>query len=410
MGIPHFTTLFPVMQFNFSSFIEPFDSILIDAQSLFYMSIGECPRKQWNPTIIKIKFVRRLGKILTFLFNKFKENHVHVVISMDGKGVPMKFDAQSRQKNSTAAWNRFFFGRNAVHKIVYDYLLEVLRNWQEFRDTHLKWARVPPRITFVLSGYDNPGEGEHKLFRIAALYALKDPIIMSLDNDVFILSLLRADDFDSVQIGRACNKIYNISRFTKYHLSYDSYYLVRASLLFGNDFVYPIVTLSKRNVQIVHEAIHSCTGSRTLPVIFCTVLSALDVHKALKFNRVPCIHSDLVIDFYKICFWILDYYTKDDFPQKYLRNEMRDKFDRNLLITTFLDLELSTRLCSEAQTHYAATCTARPTFRSGTPSEKENHDSKKSQLIEVYVSLRGRKPPPNRAGAVPPETSGVSID
>ncbi|GFT38397.1 XRN_N domain-containing protein [Trichonephila clavipes] len=74
----------------------------------------------------------------------------------------------------------------------------------------------------VVSGCNVPGEGEHKLFHMAeALHPdqCRHPLVVSEDPDVFVLSHIRLDRYDTIQIDRY-GKYYPVTRLARECLPY----------------------------------------------------------------------------------------------------------------------------------------------------------------------------------------------
>lgn len=350
MGIPQFTSFLKAAKFPTNK-VDYFDSILIDAQSLLYIAIDNSISEIEKDILFDVNTIvyKEIINILNSLFETKKhESTVTIVISFDGEGIPMKWPTQQKRREKLAQGRDLYkvvlFGNNLISKNVVKHLQNSLQSVRGFKNT-------PRHMRFLISGCDIKGEGEHKLFHIAERYKLQRPMIVSEDNDVFIISYIRFSNFKTIQIKRKRNTFYNLNDIIDY-LQYSPEMLCFASLLFGNDFIPPVISISENISNLIHDILHHCTSSQ-LPDIFHFLLSTLVEKKKIKYTQVMFTDNQLIEEFWKNCLWILDYYKRKQFPQKYILNKLYNTFDRNMIITALLNLEYSKKSFQLAQQVYA---------------------------------------------------------
>ena len=357
MGIPNFTTFLKVAEIDTST-IYSFDSILIDAQSLIYTAIDTSLKDNEQLLFEDINFLV-FNKIIDIVNSLFKTNNqsdfVTVVISLDGEGVPMKYPTQQKRRENNVRGRDLYkivlFGNNSISNNVANYLIAALKDKR-----HLQFLKnVPNHIRFLISGADSEGEGEHKLFHIATHYKCKKPIIVSEDNDVFIISCVHFTNFDLIQIKKKNNVYYNLNDIIANYLQYSVDILINVSFLFGNDFIPPIVYISENNPALIHDAMYHCDQTY-LPDILYTILTTIGKH--MKYSQVAHIDESLIVEYWKNCLWMLDYYTYKNFPQKYMKNVLYNAFDRNMIITALLNQNYSKQTYEKAKLEYANLVTA----------------------------------------------------
>lgn len=358
MGIPNFTTFLNSAKFPTDK-IDSFDSILMDAQSLLYVAIDNSLKETENALLADICHIvsEEIINILKLLFNiKAHEENVTIVISFDGEGVPMKWPTQQKRREKLAEGRDLYkvvlFGNNSISKNVIRHLQNSLLK------VTTRLNNVPAQMRIIISGCDIEGEGEHKLFHIAEHYKCKKPMIVSEDNDVFIISCVHYSKFDNIQIKRKHNTFYRLNDIITNYLQYSTPVLIYGSFLFGNDFIPPIVSITETNPNLIHDALYHCE-SEYLPDIFYSVLSTLVLKKKIRFTNIMCKDKDLIVDFWKTCLWVLDYYQYKTFPQKYMLNTLYNTFDRNMIITALLNIGYAKQSFEEAKFNYA-NCVTRP--------------------------------------------------
>lgn len=330
---------------NFCKLIGPpsseptyFDSLLIDCQSFLYIAIDHCLETDEDKLLVEIcewTWNHLRGLLKSFLSYKCVSEDLTVILSFDGEGPPMKWATQRdrRQKVTKVTKKSFYkyvlFGTNKLTLAVEDYLLTRLK---EFNYT----------MKVVLCGCEVTGEGEHKIFHIAEyLPGCENPIIVSIDQDVFILAYLRLSRYKTIQIYRY-KKFYHVN-------SLPMKKLFIASFLFGNDFIPTVVGISPTNDSKIHEAL-AFDQNEDPPVIIATFLNNFKKH--LRFTQVEFVDRLLIVCFWMTYFWILDYYTLRQFPQLYLQNRLYDAFDRNQLLTGLMDKDYSKDVYQEAKQSY----------------------------------------------------------
>lgn len=211
-------------------------------------------------------------------------------------------------------------------------------------------------MRFVIDGCEKPGEGEHKLVPDAKYYKCKRPVIVSEDNDVFIISCVHFASFELIQIKRKHDTFYNLNDIIANYLQYSVNMLINTCFLFGNDFIPPIISITENNPVLIHDAMYKCTQDY-LPDILYFILSTLENSKKIKFSRVMLTDENLVVEYWKNCLWVLDYYAHKTFPQKYMKNKLFGMFDRNALITALLNRDYSARTFEKAKAEYATLST-----------------------------------------------------
>lgn len=273
-----------------------FDAILFDVQCFLHIKTGKHFREIYH------KAWQKLEITLSHLLYLATTDNITLVLSFDGEGVPMK-----TKKG----------GRN--------YRMDI--TFQHYIVKQLKRFRFPVRqLQVYLSGCNVPGEGEHKLFQIAeALKTCQHPIVVSDDQDVFILSLMRLERYQTVQIHRY-GKYYQVTHLYRECLPYPITYLEVVSFLFGNDFIPALVTIS--TVSDIHQSLIMQDSDHPADILACFIQS---MSPYLRYTT----HKDesLVEKFWITYFWFKDYCTRSMFPQKFLENPIYHSFNRNALLT-----------------------------------------------------------------------------
>lgn len=355
MGIKNFCKLFlpygePSEKPNY------FDSILIDIQSYLYVAIensfqledvsffNEICQSVWHTLEKKLNF------LFSFSFPVFPER-VTMILSFDGEGVPMKWPTQRDRRNKNelyedrkSFYRQVLFGNNCLSLEVKTFIMERLKHYTSF------WGS---KCHIVVSGSDHWGEGEHKLFQIAQKISCRHPIVVSVDQDVFILAFLRLQHFQSLQIHRY-KVFHNVSDWVDKKLPYPVHRLIVISILFGNDFIPPLVEITDSKATKIHEMLQfeECFQYEVNdpPSIISCFLQNMTPY--LKFTKVDFLQKNRIKAFWLTYLWILDYYTKREFLQLYMRNEIYDLYDRNQLLTALLDEDYSTKVYQEALSEY----------------------------------------------------------
>lgn len=353
MGIRNFKTFL-----NMSSCdqLEEYDSIFIDIQSILYKSI-QYSFKSSEPELLEevcSHVIQNLYELFEniFSYHCFKDT-LKVIISFDGESIPMKFPTQKQRRNVQVQGKNVYkivlFGHNTISDQVGNFIIETLTNYSDKLFPH--HMKIPSKLEFIILGSDTKGEGEHKLFSLGAYLKCRKPVIASIDNDVFIIALSQLSKFDSIQIYKSKNNIFNINRVVSQFLSYDKQYCIFASLLFGNDFIPPIINLTDKNCPIIHEALKECNNCE-MPTVFHTVLNQLKKASKIRFAVPPQIEESILLEFWKNCFWVLDYYKNYTFPQKFMENNLFDIFNKNHIISALLDEEYSQKCYRKAYSIY----------------------------------------------------------
>lgn len=355
MGIHNFKSFLNISGCSFDK-LENYDSIFIDIQSYLYKAIQYSFKNLESELMDDVcsYVIQSLYELFENLFsyNCFKDN-VKVIISFDGESIPMKFPTQKQRRNVQVQGKNIYkivlFGHNTISNQVANFIIDTLKNYtNNFFPDHMK---IPSKLEFIILGSDTKGEGEHKLFSLGSYFKCRKPVIASVDNDVFIIALSQLSKFDSIQIYKSKNNLLNINRVVSQYLPYDKQYCIFASLLFGNDFIPAIITLTDRNCPIIHEALKECTNYE-MPAVFYTVLNELKKSFKMTFVVPPQITESIILEFWKNCFWVLDYYEKYNFPQKFMENNLFDIFDRNHIISALLDEEYAQTCYKKAYATY----------------------------------------------------------
>lgn len=353
MGIHNFKSF---LSTTGSNALEEHDSIFIDIQSYLYKAI-QCSFKSTESELVNdicLQVVKDLQDLFEdiFSYDRFHDT-VKVLISFDGESLPMKFPTQKQRRNVHAEGKNMYklvlYGHNTISHQVCHFIIDTLtHHGSKLFPTHMK---CPSRLEFSIMGSNTKGEGEHKLFSVGTHLHCRRPVIASVDNDVFIIALSQLAKFDTIQIYKSKKAILNVNQVISQILTYDKQLCIAASLLFGNDFIPPIIHLSDKNCPFIHEALKECHRSH-LPHVFRTVLNTLKSNSKIIYVTPPQIDETIVLEFWKNCFWVLDYYEKYHFPQKFMENNLFDLFEKNHLVTALLDEEYSEKSYRKATATY----------------------------------------------------------
>lgn len=322
-----------------------FDSVLVDCQSFLYVAIEHCLEIEEEQIFEEIceSVWDQLNELMkTFLW--YTSNYLTFVLSFDGESVPMKWATQRerrrRSKDSISKktfYRYILFGQNKLTERVQTYIIDKLKTY----DTLMK---------IVLCGCNVPGEGEHKIFQVAeSLKNCRNPVVASIDQDVFILSFLRLERYESIQIYRY-NQFYNVSRFVSNQLPYPLSRLIVVSFLFGNDFIPTLTAITNTNPIKIHECLSSIDEDDDPPTIISMFIESMKDH--IRFSLVEFVDAKLMVCFWTTYLWILDYYTQRKFPQQFLENYVYDAFDRNQLLTGLMDKKFSKEVFRKAKENY----------------------------------------------------------
>jgi hypothetical protein len=354
MGITNFCKLLKLSH-SPSETPDPFDSILVDAQSFLYVAIDNALHlKDEESMITEIcqhvwnLIHHHLNLLLSFRSSVCREK-VTLVLSFDGPGVPMKWATQRKRRDNKKGpfstkffYKNVLFGTNRITLRVQEYVLKRLKKYH--------FSDATDGLNVALCGCDVLGEGEHKMFQVAEVMKCRNPIILSVDQDVFVLAFLRLDRYDTIQIYRY-KEFYRVTHMARSEMQYPLKLLVTVSSLFGNDFVPPLLEISDANVSVVNYRLSELDTDGDDPS--ATLSHFLnDMSPKLRYTVASHVDRELIINFWLTYIWIFDYYVKRHFPQLYMENKVFDAFDRNQLLTALMDEEYSRELYREAKARY----------------------------------------------------------
>lgn len=350
---------------NFCKLIDPiyppaseptvFDSLLVDCQNFLYVAINyslETDKVKLLHEICKSTWNQIQSLLKLFLSYPSASEPLTVVLSFDGEGVPMKFATQRDRRNQTKSSSRktfyryVLFGNNTLTLRVQKYIIEQLKLFD--------WT-----VKIILCGCNVSGEGEHKIFQVAEVLrsSCRKPIIVSVDQDVFVLAFLRLDRYDALQIYRY-GKFYRVNALVR-ELPYPLRRLIDVSFLFGNDFIPVLVGILPSNIATLHraltydeedEAAAAAEEGDDVVATLATFLRNMKPH--IQFTAVEFVDRKLLVCFWMTYLWILDYYRQRHFPQQFLENRLYDAFDRNQLLTGLEDPTYSRERYREARKSY----------------------------------------------------------
>lgn len=355
MGIRNFKTFLKISG-NCYDKLEEFDSIFIDIQSYLYKALQYTFKSVESEILDDVCYyvIQNLYELFEniFSYNCFQDT-IKVIISFDGESIPMKFPTQKQRRNVPVQGRNVYkvvlFGHNTISEQVTNFIIDTLNNYSHrLFPQHIQ---TPSKLEFIILGSNTKGEGEHKLFSLGSYFQCRKPVIASVDNDVFIIALSQLSKFDSIQIYKSKNDVLNVNRIISECLTYDKHYCILASLLFGNDFIPPIISLTEKNCPMIHEALKEC-NTRDMPAVFYTILSKLKKASKIRFTVPPEINETIILEFWKNCFWVLDYYEKYTFPQKFMENNLFDIFDKNHIVSALLDQPYSQTCYKKAYSMY----------------------------------------------------------
>ena len=335
---------------NFCKLIDPiappssepahFDSLLIDCQSYLYTAIEYSLETRDSELFTEI--CESTWAQLYNLLDLFKlPSSLTVILSFDGEGVPMKWATQRKRRESQKTTSKKSFyryillGHNKLTVAVQGYVWEKLKTYNR-------------NLKIILAGCNVPGEGEHKIFQVAeGTPGCENPIVVSVDQDVFVLAFLRRHLYRTIQIYRY-KRFYSISNFVL-EIPYPIQRFISLTFLFGNDFVPALITITPNNVSKIHQAA-TFDEDRDIPATFARFLQNLGPH--IRFTPVEFIDRLLIVCFWMTYLWILDYYTRRHFPQQFLENRVYEAFDRNQVLTALSDESYSRSTFHEARETY----------------------------------------------------------
>lgn len=363
-----------------------FDSILYDAQSLLHVAISEAletNERRLFREMCESAWYTLKNHLNEFLFYATADR-MTLVLSFDGVGVPMKWPTQRERRCKkdglqrsvrTRGKNKYraaLFGPNVIALEVQKFFTNRLKKYR-FQNIR-EWV-------VVISGCNVPGEGEHKLFHIAESLQsdqslppvpCRNPLIVSQDQDVFLLALMRLSRYETIQIFRYGN-YYPLTKLYQEWLPYSLMQLEVCSFLFGNDFIPTLVGITPNNATAINQCLElqedfSSSSSSSSDEIFSeeefhepvpqthpvSIIARFieRMKKHLCFHTLAHLDGSLVEAFWVVFFWLKDYYTLSEFPQKHIENPIYDVFDRNQLLTALTSPQFSLRCYERASIQY----------------------------------------------------------
>lgn len=359
MGIKNFKLFLNALDY-ISTELTGYDSIFIDIQSYLYKAIDRSFKTNYFDLTqdVCIKVLNDLSALFYSIFScgHFKDS-LTVVICFDGAAPPLKLPTQRLRRSNTVAaegrslYKTLLFGHNILSRQVYNYIIQNLKTNCSNFFSNTNDIKIPSKLQFVVSGSHMRGEGEHRMFEFATLYKCKRPLIVSPDNDVFIIALSQFSKFDTIQIYKSAKIIWNVNLFATNYMPCSKECFIYASFLFGNDFIPAIIDLTERNCPVIHEALQMCERNH-MPHIFFTILQHLITKSKLKFKTPHQIKDQIIEEFWKNIFWMLDYYSTYRFHQMYMENLLFDIFDKHQIIAVLLDLAYAERTFNKACLQY----------------------------------------------------------
>lgn len=327
-----------------STSIPDFDCLLIDIQSVIYSKLLES-FKENEDAIISDTCEQTFSwfiKLLEILFSKTtnaSSSTTTIVICFDGAGVPMKWPVQKKRRTAQAptgikdVLRMSIFECNTISQKVYKYFKKELSRNDIASELLIK---LPNEVRFLLSSSKIPNEGEHKLFEIASKLGYKRPLIFSVDNDVFVIALVRCRQFDNVFIGKSIiEKKFEIYELREFFPRAKA--IAFLSFLFGNDFIPEIIGITDTNVEAYKNFFETSRSDYSLIGLLYDAVQYMISENKIRFCPVDYYEDRLLVEFWKNCLWVMDYYERSVFPQRYMQNYFYTAFDRNQFLTAFQD-------------------------------------------------------------------------
>ena len=362
--------------------LDTYDCILVDIQSTIYSKLAATTKHNAKDIIEDVCQHTYLWflSLLRWIFDEPSASEMTIVIAFDGPCVPMKWPLQKYRRQNTSLENDCdllkisLFECNIFSERVYEYF-----------KTQLKASAItnppdylPPTLFFILDGSQNPGEGEHKLFYTAEEKGFQNLLVVSVDNDVFFIALARWPRVQSVHVLKY-SEFKPSSIYPLKNLSVRPEIVFYAGFLFGNDFIPEIVKLTPTNVTVLKEIIESIDPYSSIPGLLYHIVQRLRERRKIRYTSVDDVSDRILIEFWKNCLWMRDYYQKQDFPQKYMRNVFYDMFDRNRILSGFENVRDMEDTFRDAQQEYHA---LRPTSQ---PSPDHVFTKEQLNVLQPYI-------------------------
>jgi hypothetical protein len=341
----------------------PFDSILIDVQSYLYTAIHYSFRTDEEEFIQEIceSTWNQINKILVNLFESdaIDHNFLTIVLSFDGVGVAMKWPTQrqrrsdiksfSNKPNNKKMYQISLFGVNKISTRVQEYVLKRVKKQR---------TTIVREIRYIICGCNVPGEGEHKIFHVAeATGQCRRPVVVSVDQDVFVIALMNHDRYDTIQIHRY-RKFYDLSLESLWEMDIPWNQFLVVSFLFGNDFAPCLVGITDTNGPSILTVLHTMQVENEDDPTEILAKFLTDFSSHLRFHRVAFVDITLLVQFWMCYLWVNDYYTRrDEFKQKNMENLYFDRFNRDQVLTGLSHASRSLEAYEEAKQIYSQTVT-----------------------------------------------------
>lgn len=213
MGIPsyfsHIIKNYPQIVKNIAPVVN-FDILLMDCNSIIYDAFYSIEKsiesRDWTHAQIESKIISIVIQNIHMYVSKINPTQL-VYIAFDGVAPFAKMDQQRRRryktaymedvdvkigKNTSKIWNTASItpGTDFMNKLSHD--------------VHAEFAKIATECKYIVSGSNNPGEGEHKMFHYLRNTRDTDVnvAVYGLDSDLIMLSIFHTCYTSSIFIFR----------------------------------------------------------------------------------------------------------------------------------------------------------------------------------------------------------------